>query len=178
MNKDHGTEKLEHDEALMAISPVDGRYRSRTRALAGYFSEYALIRYRVQIEIEWYLALAANPAIDALPAIGAPAIKRLRALYRDFTIADARRVKALEAETNHDVKALEYFLKEKIGALELGLPLEMVHFACTSEDISNLAYAMILKEFTQGSLLPALDRIRDTLAGIAREYKDVAMIAR
>jgi adenylosuccinate lyase len=178
MSKVRATEKLEHDEALMAIGPVDGRYRSRTRALADYFSEYALIRYRVRIEIEWYLALAANPAIDALPAIDAPAVKRLRALYHDFTIDDARRVKALEAETNHDVKALEYFLKEKIGALELGLPLEMVHFACTSEDISNLAYALILKEFTERSLLPALDRIRDTLAGIARQYKSVAMIAR
>jgi adenylosuccinate lyase len=178
MSKDHGTEKLDHDEALMAIGPIDGRYRSRTRGLAEYFSEYALIRYRVRIEIEWYLALAANPAIDAISPIGAPAAKRLRALYHDFAIADARRVKALEAETNHDVKALEYFLKEKIGALELGLPLEMVHFACTSEDISNLAYALILKEFTERSLLPALDRIRDTLGEIARQYKDVAMIAR
>src|ERR1700694_340615 len=103
MSKDRGAEKPEHDdEALMAISPVDGRYRSRTRALADYFSEYALIRYRVRIEIEWYLALAANPAIDAIAPIGAPAVKRLRALYQDFTIADARRVKALEAETNHD----------------------------------------------------------------------------
>jgi adenylosuccinate lyase len=178
MSKDRGTEKLDHDEALMAIGPIDGRYRSRTRGLAEYFSEYALIRYRVRIEIEWYLALAANPAIDAISPIGAPAAKRLRALYHDFAIADARRVKALEAETNHDVKALEYFLKEKIGALELGLPLEMVHFACTSEDISNLAYALILKEFTERSLLPALDRIRDTLGEIARQYKDVAMIAR
>jgi adenylosuccinate lyase len=178
MSKDRGTEKLEHDEALMAIGPIDGRYRSRTRGLAEYFSEYALIRYRVRIEIEWYLALAANPAIDAIAPIGAPAAKRLRALYHDFAIADARRVKALEAETNHDVKALEYFLKEKIGALELGLPLEMVHFACTSEDISNLAYALILKEFTERSLLPALDRIRDTLGEIARQYKGVAMIAR
>jgi adenylosuccinate lyase len=178
MSEDRGTEKFEHDEALMAISPVDGRYRPRTRALANYFSEYALIRYRLRIEIEWYLALAANPAIDAIAPLGAPAVKRLRALYEDFTLADARRVKALEAETNHDVKALEYFLKEKIGALELGLPLEMVHFACTSEDISNLAYALILKEFTERSLLPALDRIRDTLAAIARQYKDVAMIAR
>src|SRR5580698_9937057 len=178
MSKTRGTEDSELDQALIAVSPVDGRYRSRTRALADYFSEYALIRYRVRVEIEWYLALAANPKIDALPPFAALTVKRLRALYEDFTIADARRVKALEAETNHDVKALEYFLKEKIGALELGLPLEMVHFACTSEDISNLAYALILKEFTERSLLPALDRIRDTLGEIARRYKDVAMIAR
>src|ERR1700749_2286577 len=114
----------ERDEALMAVTPIDGRYRSRTRALERYFSEYALIRYRVRVEIEWYLALAANPKIDALSAITVPAAKRLRALYTDFTLADARRVKALEDETNHDVKALEYFLKEKIGALNENLPLE------------------------------------------------------
>ena len=122
----------------MAIGPVDGRYRTRTRALVDYFSEYALIRYRVRVEIEWYLSLAANPAIDAMPAIGAETARKLRALYEKFSLADARRVKALEAETNHDVKALEYFLKEKIGALGPGLPLEMIHFACTSEDINNL----------------------------------------
>ncbi len=178
MSKDREAGKSEHDEALMAVSPIDGRYRSRTRALAEYFSEYALIRYRVRVEIEWYLALAANPAIDALGPIGAAAAKRLRALYEDFGVEDARRVKALEAETNHDVKALEYFLKEKIGALGLGLPLEMVHFACTSEDISNLAYALILKEFTERVLAPALERIRDTIGELARRHKDVAMIAR
>jgi adenylosuccinate lyase len=178
MSKDRGTEKIEHDEALMAVAPIDGRYRTRTRALAEYFSEYALIRYRVRVEIEWYLALAANPAIDALAPIAAAASKRLRALYQEFTVADAQRIKALEAETNHDVKALEYFLKERIGALGLGLPLEMVHFACTSEDISNLAYALLLKEFTERSLLPAFERISDTLAANARRYRKIAMIAR
>src|SRR3984957_7246229 len=178
MSKIRGTEGSELDQALIAVSPVDGRYRSRTRALADYFSEYALIRYRVRVEIEWYLALAANPAIDALPTIDAQAAGRLRELYENFSIADARRVKALEAETNHDVKALEYFLKEKIEALGLGLPLEMVHFACTSEDISNLAYALMVKEFAERILLPSFDRVRDTLGEIARRYKDVAMVAR
>jgi len=160
------------------VSPVDGRYRSRTRALANYFSEYALIRYRLRVEVEWYLALAANPAIDALPAITASAAKRLRALYAEFTLDDARRVKALEDETNHDVKALEYFLKEKITALNTGLPIEMVHFACTSEDINNLAYALILSEYTKRELLPGLERIAGDLAAMAHRYKDVAMIAR
>src|SRR5277367_2777816 len=178
MSKDLETANSELDQALMAVGPIDGRYRSRTRALSDYFSEYALIRYRVQVEIEWYLALAANPAIDAVPPIGADAAGRLRALYESFSIEDARRVKALEAETNHDVKALEYFLKEKIEALGLGLPLEMMHFACTSEDISNLAYALIMKEFAERTLLPMLDRIRDTIGEIARQYKDVAMVAR
>jgi adenylosuccinate lyase len=178
MNKDRETANSELDQALMAVGPIDGRYRSRTRALSDYFSECALIRYRVRVEIEWYLALAANPAIDAVPAIDNEAAGRLRALYERFSIDDARRVKTLEAETNHDVKALEYFLKEKIEALGLGLPLEMVHFACTSEDISNLAYALIMKEFAERTLLPTLDRICETLGEIARRYKDVAMVAR
>ena len=168
----------EQDEGLLAVSPIDGRYRARTRRLSAYFSEYALIRYRLRGEIEWYLALAANPAIDALPPIGKPVTARLRALYDDFTIADARRVKELEAATNHDVKALEYFIKEKLAAIETDLPLEMVHFACTSEDISNLAYALILKEFNARELIPALERIVAELSAAARRYKDVAMIAR
>jgi adenylosuccinate lyase len=172
------TRNGEQDEALMAVTPIDGRYRSRTRALERYFSEYALIRYRVRVEIEWYLALAANPKIDALSAITAPTAKRLRALYTDFTLADARRVKALEDETNHDVKALEYFLKEKIGALNENLPLEMLHFACTSEDISNLAYALLLKEFVETELLPVLERVGAELAASAQRYKSVAMVAR
>ena len=178
MSKDRETAISELDQALMGVSPIDGRYRSRTRALADYFSEYALIRYRVRVEIEWYLALAANPAIDAVPPIEAEAAGRLRDLCESFSIDDARRVKTLEAETNHDVKALEYFLKEKIEALGLGLPLEMIHFACTSEDISNLAHALIMQEFAERTLLPTLERIRDTIGEIARRYKDVAMVAR
>lgn len=160
------------------MSPVDGRYRSRTRALSDYFSEHALIRYRLRIEVEWYLALGANPAIDALPAIAVSTAERLRALYTEFTLDDARRVKALEDETNHDVKALEYFLKEKIAALDASLPLEMVHFACTSEDITNLAYSLIVKEFAERELLPGLERIAGDLAAMAQQYKDVGMIAR
>jgi adenylosuccinate lyase len=166
------------DEALTAVTPIDGRYRSRTRALARYFSEAALIRYRVRVEVEWYLSLAANPGIDAIAPIDAAVAKRLRELYTDFSTADARRVKALEAETNHDVKALEYFLKKKIGALKLGLPLEMIHFACTSEDISNLAYALILKEFLAGELIPTLERIVSALSAFAHTYRAVAMVAR
>jgi adenylosuccinate lyase len=168
----------EGDEALLAAGPIDGRYRSRTRALVPYFSEQALIRYRVRIEIEWLIALAENPAIDAMPPLDAVAQKKLRALATDFTIADGRRVKQLEATTNHDVKALEYFLKEKISAAGLKLPLEMIHFACTSEDISNLAYALILKEFNERELIPALARIVSELSAMARRYAGVAMIAR
>ena len=178
MNRRHLNPSNEQDEALLAVTPIDGRYRARTRALTDYFSEYALIRYRVRVEIEWYLALAANPAIDALPTIGEKAAAQLRSIHTGFDLADARRVKQFEAETNHDVKAVEYFLKEKIAAIDSGLPLEMVHFACTSEDISNLAYALILKEFDQRELVPALTRIVGVLATMARRWKDVAMLAR
>src|ERR1700687_2275955 len=173
-----GAKHSGQDEALMAVSPIDGRYRNRTRALAEYFSEYALIRYRVRVEIEWYLSLAANPAIDALKPIGDATAQRLRSLYQDFALAGARRVKEFEAETNHDVKAVEYFLKERIAALDSHLPLEMVHFACTSEDINNLAYALILKEFTERELIPALGWIVGDLTRLARRFKDVGRVAR
>ena len=174
----HDEKTREGDEALLAAGPIEGRYRSRTRGLVPYFSEFALIRYRLLIEIEWLIALAANPAIAAMPSLDADAQKQLRALAIDFAIADGRRVKELEATTNHDVKALEYFLREKIAAAGLRLPLEMIHFACTSEDISNLAYALILKEFNARELIPALTRIVSELSAMARRYATVAMIAR
>ncbi len=165
------------DDSLMAVTPIDGRYRARTRALAGYFSEFALIRYRVRVEIEWLIALAENPATEEFTlAAGAPI--RLRALYDNFTLADARRVKDLERTTNHDVKAIEYFLAEKIAATGIDAPPGMIHFACTSEDISNLAYALILKEFSERELAPALDSIIATLGTMARRWSGVAMVAR
>src|SRR5437667_10769532 len=108
----------DQNEALLAVTPIDGRYRARTRVLADYFSEFALIRYRVRVEIEWYLSLAANPAIDALPAIQTETAAHLRAIYAEFALPDARRVKELEGSLNHDVKAVEYFLKERIAAID------------------------------------------------------------
>jgi adenylosuccinate lyase len=168
----------EQDEALLAVGPIDGRYRQRTRALVPYFSEYGLIRYRLRIELEWLLGLADNPTIDAIGPLEALDRQRLRALYTEFTVTDARRVKQLEAATNHDVKALEYFLKEKIAAAGIKLPLEMIHFACTSEDISNLAWALILKEFVTAELAPALERIVDRLGAMARGYKGVPLLGR
>ncbi|HZP46749.1 MAG TPA: adenylosuccinate lyase [Candidatus Binataceae bacterium] len=176
--KHEGRIEREDEQALLAVGPVDGRYRKATRRLVEYFSEYALIRARARIEIEWLIALADNPAIAAIGPFDDQVKAKLRGLITAFAVADAGRVKQLEAETNHDVKALEYFLKEKIAASGLSLPLEMIHFACTSEDISNLAYALMLKEFCTGTLLPTLARVRRTLAEMARRYKDAAMIAR
>jgi adenylosuccinate lyase len=166
------------DLLLGEVSPIDGRYRRRTRKLAAYFSEAALIRYRVRIEIEWYLSLAAHPKFDALAPLAAADAQRLRRVYEDFSIADARTVKKFEAETNHDVKAVEYFLKQKLAAIDPALPAEIVHFACTSEDISNLAWALMLKEFVARELAPQLAGLLTTIAAMARRFKAVAMIAR
>jgi adenylosuccinate lyase len=166
------------DAALMAVTPIDGRYRARTRALEAYFSEFALIRYRVRVEVEWYLSLAASPAFDALKPLSDRAAKTLTKIYTDFSLDDARRVKALEAETNHDVKAVEYFVKERIAAVDSKLPVEIVHFACTSEDINNLSYALILKEFAARELEPAIQHAIDSIASLAHRYKSLAMLAR
>ncbi len=170
--------EIQDETSLTAISPIDGRYRARTRALERYFSEFALIRYRVRIEIEFYLSLAANPKVDALAEISPATTRKLRAVYSGFSLADAFRVKALEAETNHDVKAVEYFLKERLPAIDESLPLEMMHFACTSEDINNLAYALILKEFSQTELTPKIASVTGRIAEMARRFRDVAMLAR
>ncbi|MDO8434860.1 MAG: adenylosuccinate lyase [Candidatus Binatus sp.] len=170
------------DTALMAVTPIDGRYRARTRHLENYFSEFALIRYRVRVEIEWYLSLAENPAIDAIAKLDSLTVQKLRRIYEQFTLGDARRVKELEATTNHDVKAVEYFLKERIAeiAREHGaaLPVEMVHFACTSEDINNLAYALILKEFVENELTPAIEKAVAPITALAHRYKSTPMLAR
>ena len=118
--KDRPTET---DAALTAVTPIDGRYRARTQSLEAYFSEFALIRYRVRVEIEWYLSLAGQPAITALKPIPVATAKKLRAVYEAFTLDDARRVKELEATTNHDVKAVEYFVKERVAAIDSALPI-------------------------------------------------------
>ena len=176
------TDGAETDIGLMAVTPIDGRYRARTRHLEKYFSEFALIRYRVRIEIEWYLSLAENPAIDALVNLDPPLARKLKRIYQEFTLADARRVKELEATTNHDVKAVEYFVKERLADLSAGngarLPVEMVHFACTSEDINNLAYALILKEFIENELAPAIEKAIAPITALAHRYKSLAMLAR
>ena len=166
------------DLALTAVTPIDGRYRARTRGLEAYFSEFALIRYRVRVEVEWYLSLAENRSFDPLAPLSTATVRKLRAIYENFTLEDARRVKALEAETNHDVKAVEYFLKERIAALDAKLPVEMVHFACTSEDINNLAYALILKEFVEATLAPTLQKPTSAIAGLAHRYRALPMLAR
>ncbi|HVJ36545.1 MAG TPA: adenylosuccinate lyase [Stenotrophomonas sp.] len=167
------------ESALLALSPLDGRYAGKVDALRPIFSEYGLIRARVKVEIEWLLALAAEPGIVELAAFPARAVQTLRALAEDFSVADAARVKEIERTTNHDVKAVEYFIKERLkGDAELGPALEFVHFACTSEDINNLSYGLMLAQARQAVLLPALDGIIASLRGLAHAQAAQPMLSR
>ena len=164
---------------LLALSPLDGRYAGKVDALRPIFSEFGLIHARVRVEIEWLLALAAEPAIVELPAFSAAATAKLRALADGFTVDHAARVKAIEATTNHDVKAVEYFIKERLdGDAELGPALEFVHFACTSEDINNLSYALMLSTARQQVLLPKLDALIETLRTMAHAHAALPMLSR
>ncbi|MDO5504726.1 MAG: adenylosuccinate lyase [Pseudoxanthomonas suwonensis] len=165
--------------ALTALSPLDGRYAGKVDALRPIFSEYGLIKARVQVEVEWLLALAAEPGITELPTFSAAAVARLRGLAEDLSVEDAARVKAIEATTNHDVKAVEYLIKERLkDDAELGPALEFVHFACTSEDINNLSYALMLREARETVLLPKLDEVIGKLREMAHAHAALPMLSR
>ena len=171
-------------DALTALSPLDGRYAGKVDALRPIFSEYGLIKARVKVEVEWLLALAADPGIVELKPFSDAASARLRALADGFSVEDAARVKAIEATTNHDVKAVEYFIKERLQddaselVQELGPALEFVHFACTSEDINNLSYALMLNEARLSVLLPKLDALIEKLRAMAHEHAALPMLSR
>src|SRR4030067_600950 len=165
--------------ALTALSPLDGRYGRKTAPLRDFFSEYALIRYRVIVEIEWLKALAAEPEIAEVPAFSADAVALLDRIADTFSVAEAERVKAIEATTNHDVKAVEYFLKEKTEAsAEIAAVSEFIHFACTSEDINNLSPALMLKGARDAVLLPALEKLIVRLTDLAHAHADLPMLSR
>jgi len=164
---------------LTAISPIDGRYGTRTEVLRPIFSEYGLIRHRVIVEIRWLQALAAHEGITEVPALGGHAERVLNDIIEKFSEQDAQRVKNIESTTNHDVKAVEYFLKEKVaGNTELETVSEFIHFACTSEDINNLAYALMLREARNQSLLTLMDDVISALGELARRYADEPMLSR
>ena len=165
--------------ALTALSPLDGRYAARTRALQDHFSEFALMRERVAVEVAWLLALADDKSFDALEPFSATTRTELEQAARGFSLADAERIKAIEATTNHDVKAVEYWLRERFaGDREVAGASEFIHFACTSEDINNLAHARMFAGGREKVLLPAIDRIAARLDALAREHADVAMLSR
>ncbi len=164
--------------ALTALSPVDGRYAGKAEALREHFSEFGLIRARVIVEIRWLQRLAEHPQITEVPRLSAEATAFLEALIRDFSLADAERIKGIERTTNHDVKAVEYFLKEKIaGQPELHAVTEFVHFACTSEDINNLSHGVMLSDGLK-SLLPVMHRVVDEIARLAHEHAAQPMLSR
>ncbi len=165
--------------SLTAISPVDGRYGSKVSALQPIFSEYGLIRHRVLVEIRWLQALASQEEIKEVPAISEHAENILNAIVDKFNEEDAQRVKNIEKTTNHDVKAVEYFLKEKIaGNKELESISEFIHFACTSEDINNLSHALMLREGRGQVLLPQMDDVIHAIKAMAHEYAEIPMLSR
>ncbi|MEC8860222.1 MAG: adenylosuccinate lyase [Pseudomonadota bacterium] len=164
---------------LTAISPVDGRYRGKTEALSNCFSEYALIKYRVQVEIRWLQQLAAHPDIPEAPALSDAANELLNEIVSNFSLKDAERVKTIESTTNHDVKAVEYFIKEKIADHpDLKQQVEFVHFACTSEDINNLSYALMLRDGRDLVMLPAMQQLIDRLRELAHDTAAQPMLSR
>jgi adenylosuccinate lyase len=164
---------------IYALSPLDGRYHNKVADLRPYFSEFALIRYRVQVEIEWLKALSNEPLIAEVPAFSAATMAQLDNLVENFSIADAEAVKAIEMRTNHDVKAVEYWLKESLaGNAEITRVAEFIHFACTSEDINNLSYGMMLQASRNQVMLPMLKKMIGSLTQWAHQLTDVPMLAR
>lgn len=165
--------------ALTAISPVDGRYASKTSELRAIFSEYGLIRNRVIVEVRWLEKLAQTPAIKEVPTLSVDAVATLQSIIDDFSVADAQRVKDIEKETNHDVKAVEYFLKEKIqGNTELEQVSEFIHFACTSEDINNLSYALMLRDARSQIVLPWAKKVLTAIKDQAHALANIPLLSR
>ena len=165
--------------ALTALSPLDGRYAGKVAALREHFSELGLIHARTRVEIEWLKALAAEPGVCDLPAFSADTLDELDAATASFSEADGAAVKAIEASTNHDVKAVEYWLQQRFaGNLEVAAATHFLHFACTSEDINNLSYALMLRAGRDQVLLPQLDRVIETLRGMAHRLADLPMLCR
>jgi adenylosuccinate lyase len=165
--------------SLTAVSPIDGRYSSKTESLRNVFSEYGLIRYRVIVEVRWLQYLSQHPGIAEVAPFSTAANSLLDQLVNDFTLEQALRIKEIERTTNHDVKAVEYLIKETIADnAELNAVSEFVHFACTSEDINNLSHALMLKEGRDTIVLPALQEIHQQLAAMGRDYANAPMLAR
>ena len=165
--------------SLLALSPLDGRYGDKLDALRGYFSEYGLIRNRIRVEIEWLKALAAEPTFAEIAPFSPQTIAALDAAAQTFSEADAQAVKAIEAETNHDVKAVEYWLKRRFADVpEVARAGEFIHFACTSEDINNTAHALMLEQGRREVLLPAIDALIERLRALAHEHAALPMLSR
>lgn len=165
-------------DVLTAVSPIDGRYRSKTEGLAPYFSEYALMKYRVQVEVEYFISLCELP-LPQLVGFDASLFEQLRAIYKNFSMEDAQRVKDIESITNHDVKAIEYFIKEKFDAMGgLDSYKEFIHFGLTSQDINNTSFPLMLKEALENVYLPLLEELVAQLDEYATEWAEIPMLAK
>lgn len=164
-------------QPLTAISPVDGRYRSKVDALGNYFSEYALIRYRVRVEIEYFIALCQLP-LPQLESIDKATFEPLRDIYRNFDLQGAQRIKDIEAVTNHDVKAVEYFLKEQFDAMHIEQYKEFIHFGLTSQDINNTSVPLSVHEAIEDVYLPEMDALIEELSRLSKEWADIPMLAK
>jgi adenylosuccinate lyase len=180
LGRRNSTKKLDHTHLLsLSLIPTNSRYASKISPLRSCLSEYGLIKARVLVEIRWLQALAAHPGIKEVPPFSPAANARLEEIATAFTLADAARVKEIEAVTNHDVKAIEYAIKEKFrGVPELEAASEFVHFACTSEDINNCAHALMLREALTGTILPAMDTVINAIASLADKHASLPMLAR
>ena len=166
-------------QPITALSPLDGRYESKVSALREHFSEFGLIRNRVKVEIEWLKALAAAPELAEIAPFSAATVAELDAVIANFSVADGEAVKAIEATTNHDVKAMEYWLMERLGHNpEVTRVTEFIHFGCTSEDINNVSHALMLRDGRDGVLLPALDKIINRLVELAHQHAELPMLSR
>ena len=163
--------------ALTAVSPIDGRYHGKTECLSAYFSEYALVKYRVKVEVEYFIALCELP-LPQLKAVPADVFEQLRDIYRNFTVENASRIKDIESVTNHDVKAVEYFLKERFDELHLEAFKEFIHFGLTSQDINNTSVPMSIKDAVNEQFVPVLQQMIDLLNQYANEWEDVPMLAK
>ncbi|SFU39235.1 adenylosuccinate lyase [Pustulibacterium marinum] len=163
--------------SLQAISPIDGRYAGKTKALSAYFSEEALIKYRVQVEIEYFIALCELP-LPQLTGVDSALFSELRKIYTDFSTADAESVKEIESVTNHDVKAVEYFIKKKFDALGLEAYKEFIHFGLTSQDINNTAIPLSVKEAFEAVYVPELKEVTNRLEALAQDWDHISMLAR
>ncbi|WP_308566608.1 adenylosuccinate lyase [uncultured Haemophilus sp.] len=165
--------------ALTALSPIDGRYQDKATALRGIFSEFGLLKFRVTVEVRWLQKLAATAEIQEVSSLSKEANDYLNKIVEEFSLQDAERIKEIERTTNHDVKAVEYFLKEKSEALpELAKVSEFIHFACTSEDINNLSHALMLKTAREEVILPEWQKLIDEITRLANEYKTIPLLSR
>ena len=165
------------NDNLLSITPIDGRYEPQTKSLSNYFSEFALIKTRIEVEIEWLLLISTNKSLKFIPEVTKSQQKKIIAIFEDFSIQDARQVKKIEKRTNHDVKAVELFIVEKLKKLKLKKLCEFVHFCCTSEDINNLSYSLMLQRFLSNDFLPEITSLQKKLNSLSKKYSKVSMLA-